>query len=655
MPTPAARIAELFSAAAAHHEAGRLTQAEALYRQILAADPTHDESLHLLGVIAFQAGRGDVAVELTRRAVALNPRNPASHVNLGVFLRDQNALDDAIAHYRQALALKPDLVAAHMNLGVALKQQGKRDEAIASFKAALGHEPGYMEAHVNLGIALSEGGALDEAIVCFQTALKLQPDDPAAQLALGNALHARAAARSDIASAQALKGVRAQYESLPFPARDPEAERHLLMISVPDTLSKVNQYCFGGARDFARGMRVLVAGAGTGDSVLWLAHQLRGTPSEIVALDISAASLAIAKARAEVRGLANIRWVQASLLDVATLGLGRFDYITCLGVLHHLTDPAAGLAALESVLAQNGAMALMVYGIHGRAFIYGMQDLLRRLSVGLDDPRERLRFAREVVATLPRTNPFKFRYDDKSIQDYVLHDNTNFWDLLLHEQDCAYTASQVRGLLATAGLSVQTFATYLGDEPTCSLQYDLDTYISDPAQRARLQTLSSAAREDLAEMLDGSLALHTVYATRAPHAALDPTSPAAILSVISEDARPALTHPLAASSGLPVVLGSGQVMTWRTSPATRAFLAGLDGRRSNAEIARSIDPAHEKAVLAQIAPELRLPLALHWLTARTSTGSAWPALAGTREFSLPLKYQEPIHLDAAAATAFKLP
>lgn len=656
MSRPPARIDDLFAQAVQHHQAGRLVNAEALYRQILTQDPKHDESLHLLGVLAYQSGRTDIAVELLQRAVALNPANPAFHLNLGVFLRDQNDFDGAALHYSEALRLKPDLAEAHLNLGTLRKEQGKLPEAIANFRAALGLDPHYTEAQVNLGTALSEEGQLEEAIVCFQAALKINPDDREARLALGTALHARAAERSDIVAgdvkAQRHEGVRGQYETLPFPARDPEAERHIMMISVPDTLSKVNQYCFGGARDFAKGLRVLVAGAGTGDSAIWLAHQLRDTPSDIVALDLSAKSLEIAKARAEVRGLQNIRWVNASLLDLPTLGLGTFDYITCLGVLHHLPDPDAGMAALESVLAPDGGMAVMVYGTQGRSFIYGMQDLLRRLSVGLDDRGERLHFARQIVETLPATNQFKFRYDAKSIRDYFLQDNTNFWDVLLHEQDRSYTASEVRTFLAKAGLTVQAFATYLGDEPTCSLQYDLDTYIVDPVQRLRLKALPHSAREDLAEMLDGSLALHTVYAARAPAAALDPMAPHAILSVMSEDARQALNHPAAAGPGIPVSLGSGKIIVWQPTPVTRAFLAGIDGRRTNAEIARSLDAANQLGILEKVEPDMKLMLSLHWLVSRTASGTRWSTVAGYRRMSLPLRYQEPIHLEVAGYKDF---
>ena len=56
----------------------------------------------------------------------------------------------------------------------------------------------------------------------------------------------------------------------------------------------------------------LVAGGGTGDATIFLAEQLRGTNAEVVHLDMSQASIALAQARAQIRGLDNITWVQKS-------------------------------------------------------------------------------------------------------------------------------------------------------------------------------------------------------------------------------------------------------------------------------------------------------------------------------------------------------
>ena len=81
----------------------------------------------------------------------------------------------------------------------------------------------------------------------------------------------------------------------------------------------------------------------------------------------------IAKQRASIRGLNNITWMHTSLLDLPSLDIGKFDYINCSGVLHHLESPQEGLAALNSVLKQDGAILIMVYAKYGRTAIYQIQ------------------------------------------------------------------------------------------------------------------------------------------------------------------------------------------------------------------------------------------------------------------------------------------
>jgi len=66
-----------------HHQQGQLSQAEALYRQVLEEAPRHGDALHLLGVLALQAGDGPRAVELIRMALGVNPEFPVAMANLG--------------------------------------------------------------------------------------------------------------------------------------------------------------------------------------------------------------------------------------------------------------------------------------------------------------------------------------------------------------------------------------------------------------------------------------------------------------------------------------------------------------------------------------------------------------------------------------------
>ena len=601
-----------------------------------------------LGQLAalFQTGRHGELETRTRLLLEQHPDSGLAWKMLGACLLVQGK--DALPALQRATELLPDDAEAPNNLGLALKNLGQLDNAVASFRRALQIKADYAEAHCNLGAALRELGQLEDAVASFGRALEIQPDFPAARINLGSTLPLIVGENSGKAFFEKRKpgfqGVRAQYESLPFPPRDPQAERYVLWVSPPDILAKMNQYCFAGKRDYSQPFRVLVAGCGTGDSVIWLAHQLQGSPAEIVALDMSSASLAVARARAEVRKLANIRWVNASLLDVATLGLGSFDYISCLGVLHHLPDPVRGLAALESVLAQGGAMAIMLYGAVGRAHIYAMQKTLRRLTAGLDEPGERLAFAQKVLAGLPATNGFCKQEGQATIKSQYLQDDTNFWDTLLHEQDRAYTASEVREFLGSAGLFLQAFISYQGLGAKTGLQYDLDLYIDDAGQRERLKALPLAERQDLAEALDGGLALHTVYATRSAQASLRPTAPDAILSPMSQSARQILAYLSQSNQALSVILANGLCLPYKPSAVTQAFLARMDGHRSNAEIARSLGIEDDSGELDLVKRELVIPAALHWIIARTALGSYLPPLADSSGLSSPLRHYEPTTL-----------
>jgi len=533
-------------------------------------------------------------------------------------------------------------------LGVILKQRKDRDQALAAMLKAASLLPDDAEVHFNAALIQQDQGQLDEAAAGFRRALEIAPEFVEARINLGNALHRIVGKNSGKAFFDGMvhsqDRVREQYENLPFPSRDPEGERYVMRVSLPDTLAKINQYCFAGSRDFTRPFRALVAGCGTGDSAIWLAHQLQGTPAEIVALDISRASLDVGEARAKVRKQTNIRWVHGSLLEVAALELGKFDYITSLGVLHHLPDPDAGLKALESVLADGGAMALMLYGAVGRAHIYAMQDILRQLTAGIDEPGRQLRFAQQVVAGLPTTNGFRKHEGMEAIRSEYLEDDTNFWDTLLHAQDRAYTASQIRDYLAIAGLNLQTFTSYQGVDGITSLQYDLDLYIGDPQQRERLKSLPQEQRENLAEALDGSMALHTVYASRSANASLDVAAPEAVLMPASRRAQRIVAHLSQSEQALSVTLRNGLVIPYQPAPITRSFFAKVNGQRSNAEIFRMLGIDIQPEQMELVAQQLRVPAALHWVLARTASGSYFEPLPDRTVLSQPLRHTEPTSL-----------
>src|SRR4051794_25831828 len=91
-----------------HHQAGRLAEAEGLYRQVLAQQPNHVDALHLLGVLAHQVGRNDVAVELIGKALSLGARHAEVYNNYAVALKETGKAAEAASACQTAIQLQPD-------------------------------------------------------------------------------------------------------------------------------------------------------------------------------------------------------------------------------------------------------------------------------------------------------------------------------------------------------------------------------------------------------------------------------------------------------------------------------------------------------------------------------------------------------------------
>lgn len=379
-----------------------------------------------------------------------------------------------------------------------------------------------------------------------------------------------------------------QYEAYPYPARDPADEKRRLIEGSPSHLLEINHYIFAGARDFRAPFRALVAGGGTGDATIMLAQHLadRTCPAEIVYLDLSKASRAIAEARAKARGLSNLHFLNGSLLDLPQLGLGQFDYIDCCGVLHHLESPEQGLANLAAALKPDGGMGLMVYGRHGRTGVYQAQAMLRALTrhepAPANTPQARLKLARSLLSQLPPTNWLR---RNPAVGDHLEAGEAGLYDLLLHSRDRAYDVAELAALVESAGLEVASFI-----EPW---RYAPESYLSDPDLLRRVARLDPLARAGFAELLAGNLKRHIVYAVPKGRASASVASPA------DEAMVPVLR---AGSEGWVKGLAEARVLKAKIDgievrfplPALAApILARIDGSRSIAEIRQALAQSGE--------------------------------------------------------------
>jgi tetratricopeptide (TPR) repeat protein len=178
-------VSVLFATALQRHQQGRLDVAKILYRQVLAVDRRHADSLHLLGVIEYQGGHHAAAVALIGQAIAINAGVAAYHSNLGNALRSQARGAAAQACFRRAVELQPDYAVAHYNLGLTLREAGHLDEAASCYRAAIRIQPDYPEAYNNLAAILLEQECLGEAADCYRKALVLRPAYPEALNNLG--------------------------------------------------------------------------------------------------------------------------------------------------------------------------------------------------------------------------------------------------------------------------------------------------------------------------------------------------------------------------------------------------------------------------------------------------------------------------------------
>lgn len=209
---------QTFQRAVQYHQAGRLAEAESLYRQLLKTQPNNAPVLHLLGLAAYQQGDTTAAVVEIGKAVAIDSNQPDYFSNLGLALRASGQPEQALEAYRKALRLAPRDAAIHNNLGSVLHALNRQNEAEVSYRASLTLESDNPSALFNFGNLLSDLGRHAEAAQCYRQALRRMPQDADIHNNLGNAL------REGGQFEQALASYR---EALQLQPGYPAAARHM--------------------------------------------------------------------------------------------------------------------------------------------------------------------------------------------------------------------------------------------------------------------------------------------------------------------------------------------------------------------------------------------------------------------------------------------
>jgi tetratricopeptide (TPR) repeat protein len=182
-------VSDMLVRAEQYRAGGQLTEAAAICRYILEAEPRQADATHLLGLIAHQSGKLGEAIEHLRRAIKLAPQVPLYHANLGEMCRIAGRLGEAVKHGRRAVEIKPDYPEALSNLGAALHERKALAEAAECHRRAIVLNPGFAQAHSNLGNVLYAMKRFDQAVDAYRQAIAIEPGFADAWSNLGTSLH----------------------------------------------------------------------------------------------------------------------------------------------------------------------------------------------------------------------------------------------------------------------------------------------------------------------------------------------------------------------------------------------------------------------------------------------------------------------------------
>jgi Tfp pilus assembly protein PilF len=166
-------VQQAIELAVQQHRAGKLAEAEAIYRQIMAQAPARHDVSQRLAEVLYQAGKPEQSLELLHRAVEADPGVADYHANLAMILCVLSRFAEAIPEFERALAIRPDTPATYSNMANALRETGQLDAAETSLRRALSLRPNYPEAEWNLSYVLLTQGKLREGFTAYEARLRV--------------------------------------------------------------------------------------------------------------------------------------------------------------------------------------------------------------------------------------------------------------------------------------------------------------------------------------------------------------------------------------------------------------------------------------------------------------------------------------------------
>jgi len=172
--------------AAEHQHAGRLAEAERLYREILRDNPGNVDAVRLLGTVAMQNERIYEAERLFRRATANAPDFVVAQLDLGRALKEQNRLEEAMEQFDKVIRLEPDNVPARYLMASCLSLAARTYDAVEMYQKVLELQPRHAGAMLGLGHMLKTVGRQAEAIEAYRDCIRQLPQNGETWWSLAN-------------------------------------------------------------------------------------------------------------------------------------------------------------------------------------------------------------------------------------------------------------------------------------------------------------------------------------------------------------------------------------------------------------------------------------------------------------------------------------